>query len=169
MSLSIEIKGEDFKELEFWFDEVFKRLTYADFEQQEKLKARLAKVMSDDVEKRFASSPSTVRGGYVEGGEFWKPLSESYLASRPDRKAGRIYVDTAQLMRSFNVNSPNLVSKFSDNLTYEFGTNLPYAPKLQNMRQIVFFYDELLDKIAEQFLEWAIELPEDTKLTTKKI
>lgn len=169
MSLEIEIKHEDIDQLGFWFKEIQDRLDLADLEQQDKLKLRLAKILSEDVQKRFASSPSTVRGGWVEGGGFWKPLSESYLRNRPDRQAGRIYIDSGELMRSFNVNSPNLISNIGDNFTYEFGTSIPYAKNLNTMRQIVFFYDELLDKIAEEFLEWAIEMPTDTKLTKKEI
>jgi hypothetical protein len=169
MSLEVTIGVKDIEELSYWFDAMQERLTYATLDQQEKLKAKLSKVMSEDVTKRFASSPSTVRGGWVEGGQFWKPLSESYLANRPDRASGKIYIDSTQLMRSFEINSPNMVSRFPDSLTYEFGTTVPYAPKLNNMRQIIFFYDELLDKLATEFLEWALELPEDSKLENKGV
>ena len=162
--LKVEIKADDLKELEGWAQEIQERLSFATQAQQEKLKKRLQKVMSDDLQKRFASSPSTTQGGYVEGGEYWKPLSESYLAANPSRAQGRIYIDTGELMRSFQVGSPNLVSQFTDSLTYDFGTRIPYAKELQNLRQIVFFYDKLLDDLALEFLEWAIELPDDSQL-----
>lgn len=168
MSLEIKIKADDLKELEFWAEAISSRLNFSSLEERDALKERLQKVMSEDVQKRFASSPSTVQGGYVTGGEYWKPLSESYLRNRPERASGKIYIDTQNLMRSFNVGSPTNISRFDDSFTYEFGTTVPYAEKLQNLRQIVFFYDELLDKIAEQFLEWVIELPEDTKLEQKE-
>jgi hypothetical protein len=168
MSLDIKIKADDFEQLQFWVEEISTRLNFVTLEQQDKLKERLQKVMSEDLQKRFASSPSTVQGGFVQGGEYWKPLSESYLRNRPERVSGKIYIDTQNLMQSFNVGSPTNISTFSDQLTYEFGTRIPYAEKLQSMRQIVFFYDALLDQIAIQFLEWVIELPDDSKLEVKE-
>lgn len=167
MSLEIKIKAEDIEELGTWFELIDQRLKFASFEEQEKLKMKLAKVMSEEMDERFASAPATTQGGYVQGGVFWKPLSESYLAQRPERKVGRIYKDTGELMRSFNINSPNLVSTFDGNNTYQFGSSIPYAKDLQSVRQIVYFYDDLLEKLAFGFMEWLIELPEDTKLETK--
>ena len=168
MSLEIKIEAKDIEQLQFWFEEIEKRINFSSTEAQEALKERLQKVMSDDVQKRFDSSPSTTAGGTVHGDIYWKPLTESYLANRPDRAQGRIYIDSQNLMRSFNVSSPNLISRFTQEGTYEFGTRIPYAEKLQSMRQIVFFYDLLLDKLALEFLEWAIELPEGNKLKQKK-
>lgn len=167
MTLQVEVKTDYIDELRLWAEEIQQRLSFATFEQQEKLKDRLQKVMSEDLKKRFASSPATVTGGYVTGGEYWKPLSEAYLAMRPTRAQGRIYIDTQNLMQSFNVGSPQNISRFSDSLTYEFGTKVPYASDLQNLRQIVFFYDLLLDQLALEFLEWAIELPNNSKLEQK--
>lgn len=169
MSLEVKINTSDIEQLQLWVEEIQSRLNFATFEQQEKLKGRLQKVMADDVQQRFASSPATVSGGFVHGGEFWKPLSESYLRMRPERAQGKIYIDTQNLMRSFNVGSPKNISRFTDSLTFEFGTNVPYAEELQTVRQIVFFYDALLDKIALEFLEWAVELPEDSKLKQTEV
>ncbi len=164
MSLEIKIKTEDIEALEFWAKEIEARLNSASREQKEKLKEGLQKIMSEDVQKRFASSPPTVSGGVVHGEAYWKPLSESYLAMRPDRAQGKIYIDSGELMRSFSVGSPQLISEFDNELGYQFGTKIPYAQELQNMRQIVFFYDALLESLAEEFLDWALELPEDSKL-----
>ena len=165
--LTIEINTKEFESFQFWVEEMQKRLNLANQAQQDKLRERLEKVMAEDLAKRFASSPSTVAGGNVHGGEYWKPLSESYLAARPDRAQGKIYIDTQSFLRSFQVGNPQNISRFTDQLTYEFGSNLEYASKLQSMRQVVFFYDELLDSLALQFLEWLVELPENnnTKLT----
>ena len=160
MTLQVEVKADDIQELQLWVEEIQQRLNFASFEQQEKLKERLQKVMSEDLQKRFASSPAATSGGYVHGGEYWKPLSEAYLAMRPERAQGRIYIDTQKLMQSFNVGSPNAIARFSDSLTFQFGTKIPYAEDLQSLRQIVFFYDLLLDQLALEFLEWVIELPD---------
>ena len=161
--LTIEINTDEFKDsFANWVEVMQKRLNLADQIQQEKLKVKLEKIMSEDLRQRFASSPSTVTGGHVHGGEYWKPLSESYLSTRPDRAQGKIYIDSGDFMRSFQVGSPTNISRFTDNLTYEFGSSLDYATKLQSMRQVVFFYDELLDSLALGFLEWLTEVPSDS-------
>lgn len=136
---------------------LLRKLRGESLEDQTRLKNKLTKVMSEDVKKRFSSSPSTVQGGYVHGGVHWKPLSESYVANNPTRQQGRIYIDSGALMRSFEINSPNLISDFSNNKIFEFGTSVPYAKKLDKTRPIVFFHEDLLNVITETYLEWATE------------
>jgi hypothetical protein len=100
----------------------------------------------------------------VHGNVQWKALSESYLAGRPDRVQGRIYIDTGNLMRSFDINSPELIANFEEGMTFNFGTRVAYADKLDSMRSLVFLHDELLEELSETFLEWALEVPENNKL-----
>lgn len=157
MSLNIQINFKELKKITRWTASLEEKLTLADERDKQLLADRLKAVMSEDLALRFGSSPATTQGGQVYGDVFWKPLSESYLKNRPERVQGRIYIDTGELMRSFDVNSSHIVSEFDKDLKYNFGTRIPYAEKLNEMRPIVVLHQELLDKLAKEFLDWLLE------------
>jgi hypothetical protein len=110
--------------------------------------------MSEDVRKRFQSSPSTTQGGQVYGGVEWRELSDSYLRSRPDRLTGKVLIDSGQLMNSFQVNSPNLIAKFNNQFSFEFGSKVEYLTKLQPTWPVIFISQPLADELAEEWIKF---------------
>jgi len=146
MSLEISIKVENLEEIEEQFTERIKRLD--DISEIEPL---FRQVMNYDLRKRFESSPPTASGGLVYGQEYWKQLSDSYLLARPDRARGTIYKDTQKLMESLTIpQHPEQISEVTVEGQYTYGSNLPYAQKLQDIlkRPIVFLHELLNLQLA---------------------
>jgi hypothetical protein len=160
MSLELEANFDSSK-LEKFLKELEKRVELTNSEVRQLLAERMQKIMFQDLQLRFASSPPTTIGGPVYGSVTWSKLTDSYLAKRPDRLAGRIFIDTAALKNSLVSVNVNNISTF-EGTEYKFGTRLPYAEKLQKKRPIVFWHPALLEKIASLYANFVIQ--EDNNL-----
>lgn len=157
MSLEFEINLEELDTLQEYIDQLEKKIDLEDFEVQSSLLEKLQAVLFEDLQKRFASAPPVTLGGVVYGGATWNALSDSYLRSRPDRLNGRIYIDTGALKNSLVSLTPDTISSFESSTEFKFGTRIPYAEKLQKLRQIIYWHPELLQKIAEVYLNFLVE------------
>jgi phage gpG-like protein len=157
MSLEFSVETKKLEEMQEYLNQLEKRIDLEDLRIQQELSKRLQTVMFRDLEKRFASSPPTVLGGTVYGGSNWRALSDSYLRNRPDRAQGKIYIDTGALKESLVSLTPNTISSFESGTEYKFGTRIPYAEKLQKMRQIIYWHPELVEEIAQVYLDFVIE------------
>ena len=105
-------------------------------------------MLQEDVDTRFANAPLTEVGGEVLGGVYWRSLSESYLVQNPKRYGGQILRDTGELQQSLTAEGhPYNVFEVTDS-EIVFGTALIKASRLQRDRPFMFWYRELLEKIA---------------------
>ena len=152
MTITFTIHKNDITNFEKFLEGISQRV-----ENLEDAEDSLRTVMEEDLRRRFASSPVTTSGGNVYGGEYWKPLSESYLRMRPERATGQIYVDTAALRNSLTVSKNfNQISELTGD-TYVFGTRISYAGKLEALsRPIVFWHPTLLEELSETLLQYYI-------------
>lgn len=156
--MQFEIKLEEFEKLEGKLTRFEERLTLIKPVDQQALSDSFALVLTEDVRERFMSSPGTTTGGNVYGGVYWRKLSDSYLLRKPERANGKVLIDTTRLMSSFKIDSPELISEFSDQYTYKFGTQVPYAEKLQKTWPVVVFHQELVTKLRDAYLNWAYKV-----------
>jgi phage gpG-like protein len=152
--LSLKITTKELAKLTNIIEELDNKLKLKDISFRTTLTDSFTRVMSEDVRKRFQSSPSTVQGGQVYGGVEWRELSDSYLRSRPDRVAGKVLIDSGQLMNSFQVNSPQLEARFVNQFQFVFGSKVEYANKLQATWPILFVHQELSDQLAEEWIKF---------------
>lgn len=118
------------------------------------LATSFTRVLSEDVRKRFMSSPSTTQGGSVYGNVQWRELSDSYLRSRPDRVQGKVLIDSGELMNSFQVGSPNLIARFNNQFSFEYGSSVEYAEKIQKTWPIVVFHPPLVEELLEEWIKF---------------
>lgn len=156
--MKFEIKLEEFEKVEGKLTRFEERLALTKMADQQALSDSFALVLTEDVRERFMSSPSTTTGGNVHGGVYWRKLSDSYLLRKPERVNGKVLIDTTRLMSSFKIDSPELISEFSDQYTYKFGTQVPYADKLQKTWPVVVFHQELVTKLRDAYLSWAYKV-----------
>lgn len=154
--IDLKVIQQETKKLKV-FEQLEKRLGGKDVQFNLLLEAQFKLTMMKDMRERFESSPATTSGGIVYGGQYWRKLSDGYLLSRPDRALGQIYIDTGQLRDSLTKPNPMMVSRIYEN-SYEFGTRIPYAEKLQEMRPIIFWHTKLLEKLAKVYLQYLINL-----------
>ena len=151
MSFSFEIKESDLEAISDFVKTLEERASLSTDEAKEALKEVFQVVMFEDLRKRFASSPSAITGGEVYGGETWGSLSEWYLSKNPERVGGQIYIDTHALQSSLVGMTSNTISEFEGDNTYQFGSRLKYAEKLQEMRPIVFMHPQLARELVEAY------------------
>lgn len=156
-TLSLKITTGQLAKLTNVIQELDNKVKLKDISFRTTLTDSFTRVLTEDVSKRFMSSPATTQGGKVYGGEHWRELSDSYLRSRPDRLQGKVLIDSGQLMNSFQVNSPNLIAKFGSQNFFVFGTRIDYAEKLQKTWPIVFLHKDLMDELAEEWLKFVIK------------
>lgn len=156
-ALSLKITTKQLANLTNVIQELENKVKLKDITFRATLTDSFTRVLTDDVRKRFMSSPATTQGGQVHGGVYWRELSDSYLRSRPDRLQGKVLIDSGQLMNSFQVNSPNLIAKFNNQSSFVFGTKVSYADKLQETWPIVFVTPEVLDELAEEWLKFVVK------------
>lgn len=152
--LSLKITTKELATLTNVLQELDNKIKLKDISFRTALKDGFTRILSEDVRKRFMSSPSTTQGGQVYGDVRWRELSDSYLRSRPDRLTGKVLIDSGQLMNSFQVNSPQLIARFDNQFQFQFGTKVEYAAKLQPTWPIVFMHQELKDELAEEWLKF---------------
>jgi len=119
----------------------------------------MTKIIREDIEQRFISSPTTEDGGYVHPGTvFWKELSDSYLNNNPKRKKGRILIDTGRLRDSFIYEDmgENLSEYNPEEFSAEVGSKVPYAKRQDRQRNIMVDHPELeieiLSSISDFFM-----------------
>jgi hypothetical protein len=156
--MKFEIKLEEFEKVEGKLTRFEERLALTKSSDQQALSDSFALIMTEDVRERFMSSPGTTTGGNVYGGVYWRKLSDSYLLRKPERANGKVLIDTTRLMSSFKIDSGELVSEFTDQYTYKFGTQVPYAEKLQKTWPVVVFHQELMVKLRDAYLSWAYKV-----------
>ena len=163
MSLSFEVTSPEIEKLQKYLEKMQAKILLTDPKLKEKLREELEEEMFEDLKKRFASSPSTILGGIVHGNKTWESLSDYYLAQNPNRAQGQIYMDTYALMNSLVSMTPDTISEFESgsgstkDTTYNFGTRLLYAKKLQEMRPIVFMHEALLKELVDEYEEFLIK------------
>jgi hypothetical protein len=149
LTFSIDIKGT--KDLEKKFVNLLSRVNLSNETIRKEVKETFQTIMFKDLTKRFASSPRTVTGGQVYGGQYWSHLSDYYLQLRPDRAQGVIYIDSGDLQRSLVSMTENTLTELKENGTFSFGTKLPYAEKLQAKRPILILHDDLVTELIEGY------------------
>jgi hypothetical protein len=159
--LTLKVEYKEIRKLSEKFQEMQDRVTSNNLSFRTSLKDKFTKILSDDVRKRFLSSPSTISGGRVYGDVYWRALSDSYLAKRPDRQRGVVLVDTGALRDSFQMESPDLISRFTNQYEWQFGSRISYGNKLQKTWPIVFFTTDVLRQLGEAYNEWLVEKFED--------
>jgi hypothetical protein len=152
MEISISVKLDEAEEK---INKILNRVTIKGESDREDLKQAFQETMFEDLSKRFASSPSTVKGGMVYGGQYWKHLSEFYLQMNRKRLNGVIHVDSGALKQSLVSMTEDTISEM-DGKTFNFGTSLPYAEKLQETRPIVFLHEDLLTELTNSYEKFLI-------------
>jgi phage gpG-like protein len=153
-TLSLKITVKELAKLTNIIQELDNKVKLKDISFRTTLSDSFTRIMSEDVRKRFQSSPPTTQGGQVYGDVHWRELSDSYLRSRPDRLTGKVLIDSGQLMNSFQVNSPNLEARFVNQWVFEFGSKVDYAKKLQPTWPILFMHQPLADELAEEWIKF---------------
>ena len=142
MSLEVEIKIDEVAEkIQESFEKQVERLDKID-----EIEPLFRSVMNYDLKKRFESSPPTASGGIVYGQQYWRQLSDAYLLAKPERANGTIHKDSMALMQSLTEpQHPEQVSSITPEGYYEYGTEIPYADKLQKQlkRPLVFTHETL--------------------------
>ena len=162
--MKFEIKFESLEKLEKRLKRLEEKVSLASPIDRQALSDSFGLVMTQDVQKRFASSPTTSTGGMVHGQVFWRKLSDSYLLKKPERVNGKVLVDTTRLMSSFKVESPELISEFVSDYSYNFGTRVPYAEKLQKTWPIVVFHQEVMVELRNAYLNWLYKVFDESEV-----
>jgi hypothetical protein len=104
-----------------------------------------------DIRTRFLLAPLTQTGGYVLGGVYWRPVQPEYLYKRPERKGGKLLVDTGRLKDTLtNTANAQFYAKL-DGAGLVIGSDLAYAGYQHNMRPIVFQHKNLTESIYKLF------------------
>jgi hypothetical protein len=116
----------------------------------------LVKIIRDDIDRTFKSSPMVTTGGKVQSGEKWDRLTDYTLALHPHRSRGRVLIDTGELWRSTQVDgSGNRYSVDKTEMTYELTSKK--ARTVQGKRPIVVMHDKLSKRIAAAQLAWVVK------------
>jgi hypothetical protein len=105
-------------------------------------------IVRDDFRLKFLSSPSTEVGGNIWGGEYWRPLENGYLKSRPDRRTGQVLIDTGETMKAFTTENydGNITDIGEGEMT--FGADLDHLERLEKTWKIAFWHPALLDRVS---------------------
>lgn len=159
--LTLKIKTKDLTDITNLIEELENKVSLQDVSFRSSLKNKFGRIVSEDVRNRFAASPSTTMGGRVPPGIEWRPLSDSYLRNRPDRIQGRVLIDTATLMNSFQTDSPMFINRFNNQFSWEVGTKVGYSSKLQNTWPFLVFHEELVKDLATAYMKWLVKKFED--------
>jgi hypothetical protein len=107
-------------------------------------------IIQAEVDEVVNTAPAGATGGSVYGGKTWAALTDAYLQRRPDRATGQIYRDTGELLNSLSLGGKgNLLQADSDQLT--FGSALPKAGRLQQLREYLFITDSMVNAIAARW------------------
>lgn len=162
--MKFEIQFESLEKLEKRLKRLEEKVSMSRAIDRQALSDSFGLVMTQDVQKRFASAPTTTTGGMVHGQVFWRKLSDSYLLKKPERVNGKVLVDTTRLMSSFKVESPELISEFVSEYSYQFGTEVPYATKLQKTWPIVVFHQEVMVELRNAYLNWLYKVFDTTEV-----
>lgn len=110
-------------------------------------------MVRDDVRLRFQSSPAVEVGGMVWGDVYWRPLTEGYLLSRPDRQSGQILIDSGALKQSVTEDTAESFTSITSE-EIKIGTTLPYAGEMQEKFPFIFWHPILLERIADYLVTW---------------
>lgn len=154
--LELKIKSKELKEVFDKWQKLSDRAALKTPQFRTQLKGKFEEIFVEDLSKRFLSSPSTIQGGNVHGGAYWKTLSDAYLLKRPDRVTGKVLIDSTRLQKSFTVGSSELISEFSNQYEFKFGTKVDYAKKLQKTWPIVFLHRDLVNQLAKAYVDWLV-------------
>lgn len=161
IDISIEVTGVDFGDLRDRASSVSMLV-----DDLSPISRELAEVVRDKhLNPLFLSSPSTLTGGMVHGGEYWAPLSPYTLRLHPHRANGQIHIDTGNLWKGAvqEGGAGNRYDVSGPEFTYELTDSR--APDLQEKfgRPILFWHEELLEEMGKAVLEYAIAVWEGKK------
>ncbi len=145
MTFSIELEG---------FDELFAEMERFQERNPITLQQGIIEIIRNDISKRFLSSPSTTTGGIVYGGPYWRALKDSYLQQRPDRALGQVLIDTGALRDSLTIDgAPGSFVRYGQDVI-EFGTEIGYAKELDEIWRLLFFHEELIQRITQWVIDY---------------
>ena len=109
---------------------------------------QVAQIIRDDINTRFILSPATTSGGMAYGGIEYKKLSNMAFRQNPRRLTGQIHIDSGTLWRgAITPGAKNVY--YTDGDTFFFELTGENVDELQQLRPIVFWHPELLEKIAK--------------------
>ena len=121
-----------------------------------RIEAPLVKVVRDDIDKTFESSPPTMIGGKVQSGEKWAKLTDYTLALHPHRRRGHVLVDTGELWRSTQVDGAG--NRYSiDETTFSYELTSKKARELQGKRPIAVMHEKLSERVLEVQTKWIVQ------------
>ena len=147
MPFTLEIDG---------FDELLEKLERLERRDQQPLQEGIVTILRNDVLRRFLTSPPTTSGGIVHGGAYWRALKEGYLRSRPDRVLGQVLIDTGAMRDSFLPFAPNSYVEYTTD-TIIFGSDDGKIEELNDTWAILFFHEELMEKISRWIVQYYTE------------
>jgi len=113
---------------------------------------QVAQLIRDDINTRFLLSPVTTTGGMAHGGIEYRKLSNMAFRQNPRRLSGQIHIDSGTLWRgAITPGAQNVYHVDGD--TFFFELTAKNVDELQKLRPIVFWHNELLEKIAKLIQE----------------
>ena len=120
-----------------------------------KIEAPLVKVVRDDINKTFESSPQTTLGGEVQSGESWPKLTDYTLSLYPRRRRGKVLIDTGELWRSTQVDGAG--NRYTiDDTDFSYELTSQKARKLQGRRPIAVMHEKLAQRVLEVQTKWIV-------------
>lgn len=108
----------------------------------------VAQIIRDDINTRFLLSPATTTGGMAYGGIEYRKLSNMAFRRNPRRLTGQIHIDSGTLWRGAVTPGAKNVY-YVDGDTFFFELTGENVDELQSLRPIMFWHDELLEKVAQ--------------------
>jgi hypothetical protein len=118
-----------------------------------RIEAPLVKVVRNDINKTFESSPQTTMGGEVQSGESWAKLTDYTLSLHPHRRRGKVLIDTGDLWRSTQVDGAGN-RYFIDDTTFSYELTSKKARELQEKRPIAVMHEKLSEQILAVQTKW---------------
>jgi phage gpG-like protein len=116
----------------------------------------LADIVRDDIDLRFRSSPATEVGGEVHGGVYWDKLTDYTFSLHPERRGGKVLIDTGELYRdSISEGQGNRYRIDGREFTFELTSKK--AVENQAKRPIAIVHDDLLRKVAKAQVKFVLE------------
>lgn len=146
--LSLKIEAEQIAGLEKKYSTATQRV-----KDLAPIQKNLDDLQREELKLRFLSSPRTQVGGVVYGDVYWNRLSEAYLNQVPRRRKGQVMIDTGRLQRDATTPGTGNTSTVNG-FNYEFAVNTPYAQQQDQMRQLLFWSESLLDKTSAAIVNY---------------
>ena len=158
MSLEITIDTKQLTRQGKYAKRIKNRVANFDEGKDPGLAKELAKIVQEDLNMRFLTAPATEVGGEVWGGAYWKPLSQYTFNLHPNRRGGKIHIDTGRLWKASITPGGESLYELRDN-QFKFEILVDYAAKLQQWRQILFWHPVLVEKLTKKISTYMVETP----------